>query len=99
MCDLQIVVQPPDDCEDMPLTSHVDQAPRVGCRPRLQAHRWGRPLACPRLNGGLWVWPFDDPEPAPLELEIGDAVVMHPQLPHSSGLNRTGSMRYALYVC
>jgi ectoine hydroxylase-related dioxygenase (phytanoyl-CoA dioxygenase family) len=32
-----------------------------------------------------------------LELEPGDVVVMHPQLPHASGLNREGAIRYAVY--
>ena len=48
-------------------------------------------------NGGLWVWPFDATGPAPVELQPGDALVMHPELPHASGLNRQGAMRYAVY--
>jgi hypothetical protein len=96
-CDPQIVVQPPDDCDDVPLTSHVDQIPEwADGRPYKRIV--GIALSPARAsNGGLWVWPFDAAEPIPVELDTGDAVVMHPQLPHSSGLNREGAMRYALY--
>jgi hypothetical protein len=96
-CDPQILVQPPDDCEDMPLSSHVDQEPAwAGGRP----YRRIVGLALSRAhagNGGLWVWPFDAAGPIPLELDAGDVVVMHPRLPHSSGFNREGAMRYAVY--
>jgi hypothetical protein len=96
-CDPQIIVQPPDDCEDVPLTSHVDQVPDwSGGRPYKRIV--GVALSPARAsNGGLWVWPFDAAKPMPLELGAGDVVVMHPQLPHSSGLNREGAMRYAVY--
>jgi ectoine hydroxylase-related dioxygenase (phytanoyl-CoA dioxygenase family) len=40
------------------------------------------------LNGG---------EPHAIELEPGDVVVMDPALPHTSGLNREGGIRYAAY--
>jgi hypothetical protein len=96
-CDPQIVVQPPDDCDDVPLVPHVDREPdwsngrgyrRIVGVALTPAHA---------ANGGLVVWPFDGGDPLPLELAPGDAVVMHPQLPHSSGLNREGAMRYAVY--
>ena len=95
-CDPQIVLQPPDDCDDQPLVAHVDQEPEWA---------WGRPyllivgvaLTPARAsNGGLVVWPFDGGQEA-LELGAGDALVMHPRLPHSSGLNREGAIRYAVY--
>ena len=96
LCDPQIVLQPPDDCDDQPLVSHVDQEPDWA---------WGRPYRrivgvaltpAGGSNGGLVVWPFDG-EPEALELAPGDVVVMHPRLPHSSGLNREGAIRYAVY--
>jgi Phytanoyl-CoA dioxygenase (PhyH) len=97
-CDPQIVVQPPDDCDDLPLTSHVDRAPDWAGG-RAYKRIVGIALSSAReSNGGLWVWPFDAADPVPLELDAGDVVVMHPQLPHSSGLNREGTMRYALYL-
>jgi phytanoyl-CoA dioxygenase PhyH len=96
-CDPQIVVQPPDDCDDMPLTSHVDRVPDWA-EGRPYARIVGVALSPAHAgNGGLWVWPFDGNGPVPLELDPGDAVVMHPRLPHSSGLNREGALRYALY--
>jgi hypothetical protein len=97
LCDPQILLQFPDDCDDVPLTPHVDQEPE-----------WanGRPYArivgialTPnrRSNGGLVVWPLDGAEPEPVTLDPGDAVVMDPTLPHTSGLNREGRIRYAVY--
>jgi hypothetical protein len=97
LCDPQIVVQPPDDCEDIELVSHVDAEPEWA---RGRPYRRIVGIALTRAdaaNGGLVVWPFDAHQPKPLELEPGDAVVMHPRLPHSSGLNREGAMRYAVY--
>ena len=97
LCDPQILVQPPDDCEDVELVSHVDQLPDwANGRPytrivgvALSPNR--------RTNGGLVVWPLDGGEPEPVELEPGDVVVMDPHLPHTSGLNREGALRYAVY--
>lgn len=97
LCDPQIVVQPPDDCEDVELISHVDQEPDwAGGRSyrRIVGIALSPNTAA---NGGLVVWPFDGRPPTPLELAPGDVVVMHPRLPHSSGLNREGSIRYAVY--
>ena len=97
LCDPQIILQPPDTCEDQPLTSHVDQEP-----PWANGRRYKTIVGVPltpahAANGGLVVWPFDAAEPEPLELMPGDALVMHPRLPHSSGLNREGAIRYAVY--
>jgi hypothetical protein len=97
LCDPQILLQLPDDGDDQLLTPHVDQEPD-----------WanGRPYArivgvalVPnrRTNGGLVVWPLHGGEPEAIELESGDAVVMDPALPHTSGLNREGGIRYAVY--
>ena len=97
MCDPQIILQPPDDDHEHPLEPHVDQEPE-----------WanGRPYRtivgvaltpAHAANGGLLVWPFGSDEPEPVELAPGDALVMHPRLPHSSGLNREGAIRYAVY--
>jgi hypothetical protein len=96
-CDPQIVVQPPDDCDDVPLVSHVDQEPEWANGRRYRRIIGIALTAAHAANGGLVVWPFDGADPRPLELAAGDAVVMHPRLPHSSGLNREGGMRYAVY--
>lgn len=97
LCDPQILLHPPDDCDDQPLTPHVDREPewaehrrylRIAGVPLTRAHH---------DNGGLVVWPLDGGEPVALELEPGDVVVMDPALPHTSGLNREGGIRYAVY--
>jgi hypothetical protein len=96
-CDPQIVVQPPDDCDDMPLASHVDQEPEWAAGRRYLRIVGIALTPAHAANGGLVVWPLDGGGATPLELAAGDAVVMDPQLPHSSGLNREGGMRYAVY--
>jgi hypothetical protein len=97
LCDPQILLQPPDDCADVELTSHVDQEPEwANGRPYLRIV--GVALSPNRrTNGGLVVWPLDGGEPEPVELDPGDVVVMDPALPHTSGLNREGPIRYAAY--
>jgi hypothetical protein len=97
LCDPQIVLQPPDDCEAQPLVSHVDSEPDWANGRR---YRWIVGIALSQAyarNGGLVVWPFDRPEPSALELRPGDALLMHPRLPHASGFNREGGIRYAVY--
>jgi len=97
MCDPQILLQPPDDCEDVELVSHVDREPDwAEGRRYLRIAGVALSAAGPE-DGGLVVWPFDAAGPEPLELEPGDVLVMHPQLPHASGLNRGGRIRYAVY--
>jgi hypothetical protein len=97
LCDPQILLQPPDDAEEVDLVPHVDREPEWA-NGRRYARIVGVALgANTRENGGLVVWPLDGGEPKPVELEPGDVVVMHPDLPHTSGLNRTGGIRYAVY--
>jgi hypothetical protein len=97
LCDPQIVLQPPDTCAQEPLVSHIDQKPEWAegrCYRRIVGVSLSRAHA---ENGGLVVWPFDAAK-EPLEpLEPGDVVVMHPDLPHASGYNREGAIRYAVY--
>jgi hypothetical protein len=97
LCDPQILLHPPDSCEDVALTPHVDQEPEwANGRPYVRIV--GVALSPNRRsNGGLIVWPLTGGEAEPVELEPGDVVVMDPALPHTSGLNREGSIRYAAY--
>jgi hypothetical protein len=97
LCDPQILLHPPDAGADQPLTPHVDQEPEwAGGKNYLRVV--GFPLTRSDFrNGGLVVWPFGSSEPEALELEPGDVLVMDPQLPHTSALNRTGTIRYAVY--
>jgi hypothetical protein len=97
LCDPQILLQPPDLGDEVELTPHVDQEPPwADGRPYLRI--LGVALSRNRRsNGGLVVWPLDGGEEVAVELEPGDVVVMDPKLPHTSGLNREGAIRYAAY--
>jgi hypothetical protein len=97
LCDPQILLQPPDDCEDVRLAPHVDEEPEWA-----NGRRYVRIIGVAltpnrRSNGGLVVWPLDGGPPEPVVLDPGDVVVMDPTLPHTSGLNREGAIRYAAY--
>jgi hypothetical protein len=97
LCDPQILLQPPDDCEEVRLTPHVDEEPAWA-----NGRRYVRIIGVAltpnrRSNGGLVVWPLDGGPPEPVVLDPGDVVVMDPTLPHTSGLNREGAIRYAAY--
>ena len=97
LCDPQIVLQLPDAADDVALESHIDQEPEWADGRRYR-RIVGVALGPNRsTNGGLHVWPLDGSEPRAVELEAGDVVVMSPSLPHTSGLNREGCVRYAAY--
>ncbi len=97
LCDPQILLQMPDEAEEAELEPHVDRLPD-----------WAEGRSYTRIvgvalspnepaNGGVHVWPLDGGPPRPTQLDPGDVLVMDPALPHSSGLNRTGGVRYAVY--
>jgi hypothetical protein len=94
-CDPQILLQFPHTGPEPEITFHVDQEPawaRGRCYRRIVGvalSRWHSD------NGGLIVRAGD--EVTSIELEPGDAVAMAPDLPHSGGINRTGSIRYGVY--
>jgi hypothetical protein len=97
LCDPQIVLQLPDAADDVTLESHIDQEPDWA-NGRRYRRIVGVALGPNRsANGGLQVWPLDGGDRLAIELEPGDAVVMNPSLPHTSGLNREGGIRYAAY--
>jgi ectoine hydroxylase-related dioxygenase (phytanoyl-CoA dioxygenase family) len=97
LCDPQIVGQMPDEPADVELEPHVDRLPEwANGRPYLRILG----VALTRNaeeNGGLSVWPLGGGRPHSVELEPGDVLVMDPRLPHASGVNRTGSIRYCVY--
>ncbi len=97
-CDPQIVGQMPDDpAAGVELESHVDRLPDwANGRPYKRILGVALTRNGPE-NGGLTVWPLDGSRPREVALEPGDVLVMDPQLPHASGLNRTGSIRYCVY--
>jgi hypothetical protein len=97
LCDPQIVLQLPDAADEITLESHTDQEPDWADG-RHYRRIVGVALGPNRsTNGGLQVWPLDGGDPVPVELDAGDVVVMSPSLPHTSGLNREGGIRYAAY--
>jgi ectoine hydroxylase-related dioxygenase (phytanoyl-CoA dioxygenase family) len=97
LCEPQIILQFPDDeGSDHELVPHQDEEP-----PWAEGRRYLRIVGVPLTpwhanNGGLAVWANGD-GPTTLTLEAGDVVVMSPDLPHSGGINREGSIRYGVY--
>ena len=96
-CDPQIVLQFPDDADAVELVSHVDREPDWAAGRRYLRIVGVALSRNDARNGGLVVWPLDGGDPEPVELDVGDVLVMDPALPHASGLNRTGRIRYAVY--
>jgi hypothetical protein len=97
LCDPQILLQLPDPGSEVSLEPHVDEEPEWAAGRRYRRIVGVALTENIRLNGGLIVWPLDGSEPRAVELEPGDVVVMDPSLPHTSGLNRQGRIRYAAY--
>lgn len=95
ICDPQILLQFPHVGPEPEISFHLDQEPAwAGERPYLRIV--GVPLSSWRGdNGGLLVQTADGP--AAVEADPGDAIMMTPDLPHSGGVNRTGSLRYGVY--
>jgi hypothetical protein len=95
MCDPQILLQFPHVGPEPAISFHLDQEPPwAGERPYLRIV--GVPLSPWRGdNGGLLVQTAEGP--AAVEADPGDAIMMTPDLPHSGGVNRTGSLRYGVY--
>ncbi len=99
--DAQLLLRFPDEAEEWPLTSHVDDLP-PWAGDRSYRAIFGVPLSpSAATNGCLVVWPGSHlgraGSPIHVELEPGDIVVMHPALQHSGTLNKGGAVRYAVY--
>ena len=96
ICEPQILLQFPHSGPEPEISYHVDEEPEwAGPRPYVRIvgialSRWDHE------NGGLLIERPGD-EPVAVELEPGDAVMMKPWVRHSGGINRTGSIRYAVY--
>jgi hypothetical protein len=95
ICDPQLLLQFPHVGPEPEIVFHLDEEPAwAGERPYLRIV--GVPLSSWRgNNGGLLVQTADGP--APVEADPGDAIMMTPDLPHSGGVNHTGSLRYGVY--
>jgi hypothetical protein len=95
ICDPQILLQFPHTGPEPEISFHLDREPEWadGCR---YLRIVGVPLSSWRGdNGGLLVETPDGP--APVEADPGDAIAMTPDLPHSGGINHSGSLRYGIY--
>lgn len=95
LCDPQILLQFPHVGPEPEIAFHVDEEP-----PWAAGRRYSRIVGVPlspwrRENGGLLV--KDGDEAVALRLDPTDAVMLTPHLPHSGGVNRTGSPRYGIY--
>jgi hypothetical protein len=95
ICDPQILLQFPHAGREPEITFHLDEEPGWSGG-RTYERIVGIPLSpWRRENGGLLVKHGDEIET--VELDPGDAVMMAPDLPHTGGVNHTGSLRYGVY--
>jgi hypothetical protein len=94
-CDPQILLQFPHSGPVPEVTFHLDEEPTWAGGKRYR-RIVGVPLSrWSQANGGLLVKRGGGA--VPVELEPGDAVAMTPDLPHSGGINTTGTVRYGVY--
>ena len=95
MCDPQILLQFPHSGPRPEISFHLDEEP-AWAHGKRYARIVGVPLSPWRAdNGGLLVQV--DGRTEAVELDVGDAVAMAPDLLHSGGLNLTGAIRYGVY--
>jgi hypothetical protein len=94
-CDPQILLQFPHVGPEPEVTFHLDQVPDWAGNRRYQRIVGVALSQWHRDNGGLLV--KRGSEIMPVELSAGDAVAMAPDLLHTAGINRTGSLRYGVY--
>lgn len=97
----QLLLRFPDEAEEWPVEAHVDDLPEWAVD-RSYEMIFGVALSrASAADGCLTVWPGshrgEEHERVVVELEAGDVVVMHPEVGHSSTLNRGGTIRYAAY--
>ncbi len=96
ICDPQILLQFPHAGPEPEITFHIDREPDWAGARRFQRivgialSRWHQE------NGGLLI-ERSGGAPLAVELDAGDAVMMEPEVLHSAGINRSGSIRYAVY--
>jgi hypothetical protein len=94
-CDPQILLQFPHLGPEPEIVFHTDDEP-----PWAAGRRYARIVGVPlsswrRENGGLLV--NVDGTAVAVELDPTDAVMLTPDLPHSGGVNHTGTPRYGVY--
>jgi ectoine hydroxylase-related dioxygenase (phytanoyl-CoA dioxygenase family) len=99
--DPQLLLRFPDEEQPWSFEPHVDTLPPG------QEHRSYRGIVGVALttagaeDGVICVWPRshrgEESVMTPVELEAGDAIVMHPQLGHTGSLNLGPTIRTAIY--
>jgi Phytanoyl-CoA dioxygenase (PhyH) len=94
-CDPQILLQFPHTGPEPEVTFHRDEEPAWAGERRYR-RIVGVALSPWRADNGGLVARVDDSAVA-VELDPGDAVMMSPEVWHSGGINRTGSIRYGVY--
>ena len=95
LCDPQLLLQFPHSGPEPEIAFHLDREP-AWAGGRRYRRIVGVALSPWRAeNGGLLV--RVDGDTVAVELEPGDAVMMAPDVWHSGGINRTGSIRYGAY--
>lgn len=93
MAEPQLLCSIPHTGEVTPLVPHTDVPPPWAAG-RQYTHICGVALSAWHLgNGCLHVWPYAEP----VLLGPGDVVAMDPALPHASGHNMGGALRYSAY--
>ena len=99
--DTQLLLRFPDEAQEWPLMPHVDTLPPWAADRSYRAIVGVALSPSKASDGCVAVWPgshLRKPSlPRPVELDAGDALVMHPRLRHSSTLNTGGRIRYAIY--
>jgi hypothetical protein len=95
-CDPQILLQFPHVGPEPEVTFHLDEEPAWAGGRRYERIVGVALSPWRRENGGLLVRDGGG-DAAAVELDAGDAVLLPPDLPHSGGVNRTGSIRYGVY--
>ncbi|MBV9818394.1 MAG: phytanoyl-CoA dioxygenase family protein [Solirubrobacterales bacterium] len=94
-CNTQILLQFPHTGPEPEITFHLDREPDWADGRRYLRIVGIALSAWSAANGGLLVRPDD--QVVAVQLAAGDAVRMDPGLLHSSAINRTGGIRYAVY--
>jgi ectoine hydroxylase-related dioxygenase (phytanoyl-CoA dioxygenase family) len=94
-CDPQILLQFPHVGPEPQVTFHLDEEPDWAGGRRYERIVGVALSPWRRENGGLLV--RDGGGDTAVELDAGDAVLLPPDLLHSGGVNRTGSIRYGVY--
>jgi hypothetical protein len=99
--DPQLLLRFPDEDQDWPLTSHVDEPPEWA-GPEGYRGMVGVALTTAGADDGtVCVWPGSHAgrteDPVLVPMEAGDALLMHPALAHAGTLNRGATIRTAVY--